>query len=111
MSNDPRPATSTKTAEPQEKEKLEGKVLLTDAEKAKEILAPPDLSQEEEESKVRPISAAMTWRLLMWLKPYKSLYLFGAFCGMLGMGCSLASPQMARMLVDVSTNAVQQKLD
>lgn len=105
MSNDSR-AASTKSADALDAKKADGKVL-TDAEKAKEILAPPDLSQEEEEAKVRPISAAMTWRLLSWLKPYKGLYFFGAFCGILGMGCGLASPYMARMLVDVSNQASQ----
>ena len=106
MSNDPRPAAEKKSAEPSEKEKLDAKVL-ADAEKAKEILAPPEFSHEEEESKVRPISAAMTIRLLKWLKPYRGLYLFGMAAGILGLACGLVSPYMARMLVDVSNQAAQ----
>ncbi|HYG75104.1 MAG TPA: ABC transporter ATP-binding protein [Planctomycetota bacterium] len=69
--------------------------------KPKEEPPPPQEHGEDEEIRVRPISAAMTLRLLSWLKPYRGLYVKGLLCGLIGLGCDLSTPWVAQKIIDI----------
>ncbi|HEY3321006.1 MAG TPA: ABC transporter ATP-binding protein [Planctomycetota bacterium] len=56
--------------------------------------------REEEEIRVRPISVAMTWRLLTWLKPYRTMYVLGAVIGAAGLGMDLLTPRIQQIIID-----------
>jgi ABC-type multidrug transport system fused ATPase/permease subunit len=60
----------------------------------------------EEEDRQKPITAAMTYRLMGWLKPYRRLYVIGAACGVLAILCDLVTPLMIQRIID---NAIPAK--
>ena len=70
-------------------------------------LPPKDLFDEdpEEEDRMKPISAAMMWRLMLWLKPYKKMYVIGALCGSLAILCDLVAPAVIQRIIDVAIPA------
>jgi ATP-binding cassette, subfamily B, bacterial len=56
--------------------------------------------REDEESRFKPISMAMIWRLLGWLKPYRRMYTFALLMGLVGMAAELVTPAIAQRIID-----------
>jgi len=100
MSNHtPKPLTSAPSSGTQKR--LSAATQAAEKIHAEKELFPDPRDDEDEEISVRPISAAMTYRLIGWLKPYLPLYFKGLLCGLVGLGCDLFTPLMARKIIDV----------
>jgi ABC-type multidrug transport system fused ATPase/permease subunit len=95
MSKDTLPENSAATQSPVIKENAPPPVLQP------VLVKPSSEENEEDEIRVRPISAAMTIRLIKWLKPYRWLYIRGAIAGIIGLGCNLMGPYMVKQIIDV----------
>jgi len=72
---------------------------------------PPQQEEgNDDETRFQPISAALTWRLLSWLKPYKKLYMLGALSGATAILLELATPWLTKQIIDtaIPSNDVSQ---
>ena len=87
------PATSTTTA---------ATVPADIKSKPSEPVVEPQDDRQQEESQIKPISIALTMRLLGWLKPYKKLYVLGAASGILAIFCDLVTPSVAKWIIDIA---------
>ena len=73
--------------------------------------APPDKKigrEDDDESRFKPISAVLIWRLLKCLKPYRRLYAIGTITGIFGLFCQLMMPRVQKWIIDdaIPTGAV-----
>jgi ATP-binding cassette, subfamily B, bacterial len=64
-----------------------------------------DDDDREDESQIRPISGAMTWRLMSWLKPYWKLYALGAFTGIIALILDLVTPLAVEQIIESAKSA------
>ena len=61
---------------------------------------PENQFSQDDESKYKPISTALIFRLLGCLKPYRWLYALGTLAGIFGLACQLLTPRLQRKIID-----------
>ena len=57
---------------------------------------------DDDESKFKPISMKLVWRLIHSLRPYRALYAAGTIAGILMLSCQLVMPRIQKWIIDIA---------